>query len=169
MKTAKLSLINIAIIATVCLAGVFVWSVSRNAAFKTTSVTFESASELIVTPVAEKTIVRPIASSAKAVALPALNVIPAPLPIVSPKILTRVIPQYPSIAVDNGIEGTVVLGILVSESGRPDKVEVRTSSGSLDLDRSASDAAKAWTFEPARRGVEAVSSWFEVPVRFKIR
>lgn len=169
MKTAKLSLVNVSIIAVVFLAGVSVWTISRNSAFDRSVTTFESATEIVVAPVAAKTVARPIASPVKAVVLPAPKVTPAPLPVISPRVLTRFFPRYPAAAVEKGIEGTVVLCVLVSESGKADKVEVRSSSGSPDLDRSASSAMGAWIFEPARRGEQAIASWFEMPVTFRIK
>jgi protein TonB len=75
-------------------------------------------------------------------------------------------PKYPEIARRHGYEGLVVLTVLVSDSGNVGKIEMRESSGYGVLDQSASDAVRKWTFIPAKRNGQAVSSWVVVPIRF---
>jgi periplasmic protein TonB len=77
-------------------------------------------------------------------------------------------PEYPLSARRLGLEGTVTLRVLVSPEGLPDAIDIRRSSGSSVLDRSALKAVRAWRFAPARRGDTPVASWVEVPVRFRL-
>jgi protein TonB len=77
-------------------------------------------------------------------------------------------PRYPLIARRNGVEGTVLVKVLVSKEGRAAKVELERSSGSGALDTAALDAVKSWRFTPARRGQENVDMPYVVPVVFKL-
>ena len=77
-------------------------------------------------------------------------------------------PAYPRRARRDGIEGTVMLKVLVTAAGAAGRVEVETSSGSSALDRAALNAVKTWRFVPARRGEESVDAWVRVPVKFRL-
>jgi protein TonB len=77
-------------------------------------------------------------------------------------------PRYPLRARRDGVEGTVMLKVLVTAAGVPGSVEIETSSGSVALDRAAEDAVKSWRFVPARRGDAAVDAWVVVPVVFHL-
>lgn len=90
------------------------------------------------------------------------------LPIIPPAISFSVLPAYPAAALEQGVEGMTVLSIYVGLNGNAEKVEVKTSSGVPEFDRSATNAAAQWKFTPASQGGGAIASWFEVPVRFSI-
>lgn len=77
-------------------------------------------------------------------------------------------PIYPLRARRDGVEGTVMLRVLVTAAGAPGKVEVDVSSGSEALDRAAQDAVRSWRFVPARRGDAAVDAWVVVPLVFRL-
>ncbi len=77
-------------------------------------------------------------------------------------------PAYPRRARRDGIEGTVMLKVLVTAAGAPGQVEIETSSGFDTLDRAALNAVKAWQFVPARRAEEAIDAWVLVPVVFRL-
>ena len=79
------------------------------------------------------------------------------------------LPSYPSAARQQGLEGVVVLGVLVGVDGRAVEIAVKTSSGARALDDAAVDAVTRWRFAPAREGRKAVESWVEVPLRFALR
>jgi TonB family protein len=91
-----------------------------------------------------------------------------PLPILPPKISYKVLPQYPASALQKGLQGTTILSIYIGASGKPENIEVRSSSGISELDKSAVYAVSQWEFNPATQGGRAISSSFEVPVRFVI-
>ena len=77
-------------------------------------------------------------------------------------------PPYPAISRRMREEGKVTLRVLVTPHGTAESVEVKTSSGSVQLDEAASRTVRQWRFVPARRGDTAVQSWVLVPVIFKL-
>lgn len=78
-------------------------------------------------------------------------------------------PQYPAAAKRRNIEGTVMLGVQVSESGQAAHISIHKSSGSELLDFAALEAVSKWRFVPAKINGEAVASSVRVPVIFKLR
>src|SRR5262245_250035 len=78
-------------------------------------------------------------------------------------------PPYPLAARRLGVEGVVMLEVLVRPDGSPAEVHVRTSSGSALLDDSAVETVRSrWRFIPARRGNAAVESRVTFPIRFRL-
>ena len=77
-------------------------------------------------------------------------------------------PNYPAFAKRTGMQGTVILKVLVSRDGTPLKVAIAQSSGHDILDESAIDAVKQWRFVPARAGDSPVEEWVQVPVAFRL-
>jgi periplasmic protein TonB len=77
-------------------------------------------------------------------------------------------PPYPSLARRMGLQGTVLLEVMVGTSGRPSSVQVRTSSSHFILDQAAQKAVERWRFEPAQRfGVPVVAS-IRIPIVFNL-
>ncbi|MFL9865470.1 energy transducer TonB [Paraburkholderia fungorum] len=97
---------------------------------------------------------------------------PAPVaetaPIGNAAYLHNPAPDYPPIAQDQGWEGHVLLRVHVLPNGKPDSVDIRTSSGRKMLDDAALAAVRRWSFVPAKRGDEAVDGWVNVPIDFKL-
>lgn len=77
-------------------------------------------------------------------------------------------PDYPAFAQRQGWEGKVLLRVHVLASGKPDKVEIKQSSGRKTLDESALTAVRNWTFIPSKRGNTAIDGWATVPIEFKL-
>jgi protein TonB len=77
-------------------------------------------------------------------------------------------PEYPAFAQRQGWEGKVLLRVHVLASGKPDKVEIKQSSGRKTLDESALTAVRNWTFIPSKRGNTAIDGWATVPIEFKL-
>ncbi len=75
-------------------------------------------------------------------------------------------PKYPPAARKFGLQGTVLLRVLVSPAGLPEKISILTSSGSPVLDDAAINTVKQWTFVPAHQGDHAVAGSVNVPIRF---
>jgi protein TonB len=78
-------------------------------------------------------------------------------------------PAYPIQALRAGVQGTVLLKVLVDAGGKPMQVAIERSSGSRTLD----DAARrhvlaAWRFHPAMRDGRAIEAWALVPVQFNL-
>jgi periplasmic protein TonB len=78
-------------------------------------------------------------------------------------------PAYPEIAQRRAWEGTVLLKVHVLASGKPDHIEVVSSSGHPPLDEAAQEAVNGWRFIPAKRAAHAVDGWVQVPIEFKLR
>lgn len=77
-------------------------------------------------------------------------------------------PPYPAAARRNGVQGTVMLKVVVTSEGLPARVEVGKSSGSFHLDNAALEAVKAWRFVPARRGTEPIEGIVTFPMVFRL-
>ena len=96
----------------------------------------------------------------------------APAPIAPPRFdaayLNNPPPAYPPQARRRGESGRVVLRVLVAANGLPERVELRTSSGSEILDGAALQAVRRWKFVPARQGDTPVSAWVLVPIHFTL-
>jgi protein TonB len=76
-------------------------------------------------------------------------------------------PPYPEAARSAGIEGTVMLRVLVRSDGGVGVVEVSASSGSATLDESARRTVRErWRFVPARVDGAPIDTWVRVPIQF---
>ncbi|KKA09854.1 energy transducer TonB [Pseudomonas ogarae] len=98
---------------------------------------------------------------------------PAPKPVTPPSAsagyLKNPAPEYPSLAMRRGWEGTVLLRVHVLASGKPGEIQLQKSSGRDQLDDAALAAVKRWSFVPAKQGDVAVDGWVSVPIDFKIK
>ena len=77
-------------------------------------------------------------------------------------------PRYPPLARRRGLEGQTVLRVEVLTSGESGTVAVLSSSGHAVLDDAALAAVRRWKFVPAADIADAVASFVEVPVRFRL-
>mgnify|MGYP005751298895 CR=1 FL=1 len=77
-------------------------------------------------------------------------------------------PKYPASALEEGLEGKVVLEVLVGVDGVPKEVRVKQSTPAGVFDEAAVAAAWQWRFNAGRRGNggEKVEGWVLVPVQF---
>jgi protein TonB len=75
-------------------------------------------------------------------------------------------PPYPRQSRRMGEEGTVIVRVLISVQGSAEKAELRTSSGYDRLDQAALETVQRWRYVPGKRNGEAVTMWFNVPIRF---
>ncbi len=83
--------------------------------------------------------------------------------------LSAAAPPYPRDALRAGIEGTVMLKVLVDIDGRPIAVDIHRSSGSRKLDDAARRFVLAnWRFEPAMQDGRAVQATGIVPIDFNL-
>ena len=83
---------------------------------------------------------------------------------------SNVRPPYPPEALLRGVEGRVVLRVVVGEDGGVQSAAVETSSGDTSLDQSALTTIRyRWHFEPARRAGMPVAMEVRVPIRFRLR
>lgn len=77
--------------------------------------------------------------------------------------------QFPLQALRQRMQGTVLLRVLVDETGKPLAVEIEHGSGHVLLDRSAREQVLHWRFQPAMVDGHAVRAWARVPVDFVLR
>lgn len=78
--------------------------------------------------------------------------------------------QYPIQALRQRMYGTVMLRVLVDETGKPLEVSIARGSGYAVLDRSAREQVLAsWRFKPAMVNGQRVRAWATVPVTFDLR
>lgn len=100
---------------------------------------------------------------------PALPTNPDPLPSTRLEYASAPAPAYPREALLGGIEGTVVLKVLVDVDGKPLSVEIERSSGYRRLDEAARrQVLRKWMFQPAIRDGQAVQVYGMVPVKFSL-
>ena len=85
-----------------------------------------------------------------------------------PTLIREVRPTYTDEARRRGIEGDVILDIVVRADGTVGSVRVTRSLGA-GLDQRAIDAVRQWRFNPARRHGTPVDVAVEVAVEFKLR
>ncbi len=96
---------------------------------------------------------------------------PAPAPVTEtassqPRLVSSPAPEYPAAALRAGLSGEVVLRIDVGADGRPDRIEVASSSRHRALDQAAIRAVRRWRFEPAMRDGVAVPGTVQQSIRF---
>jgi len=85
-----------------------------------------------------------------------------------PKVLKKVEPEYPPLAKMTGVEGVVVLLILINESGVIEEIEVVKSLGNTGCDEAAVNAVKQWHFAPAKRQGQPIAARVTLPVLFNL-
>jgi len=85
-----------------------------------------------------------------------------------PAFLRRVAPLYPDQARRRGLEGRVVLRLVLDERGNLLKVEVVQAAGH-GFEEAAVDAVKRSSFRPAMINGQAVGCIARLPIRFALR
>ena len=119
-------------------------------------------------PVTQRPAAPPVAAAAKPAPPP-----PQPAPSVRTggqaqpaRVIRRVPPTYPTIAIQGRVEGVVRVQVIVGKDGRVKKASA--VSGPALLRRSAVDAVQRWVYSPAILNGEAVESEQPVDVNFKL-
>jgi protein TonB len=123
----------------------------------------EAAPVVPATAAAPSPVAAPAAGNQRPSTAPAPAVV---LPSSSADYLSNPTPPYPRLSRRLGEEGTVIIRVFINTEGRPEKAELRTSSGYTRLDEVALETVKRWRFVPGKRGGEPEAMWFNVPVRF---
>ncbi|TMQ60353.1 MAG: TonB family protein [Candidatus Eisenbacteria bacterium] len=93
--------------------------------------------------------------------LPAFRAVDSP-----PELIDAPKPAYPDWAKDAGVEGRVLLRVLVGTDGHPRKVIV--AGGLRALGEDAVKAVMGWTFHPGLSNGNPVEVWVEVPVLYRL-
>lgn len=76
--------------------------------------------------------------------------------------------KYPELARRTGIEGTIVVRVLIDRQGRAIKTMI-DASDNIALESAASDAVLATTFTPALQNKVPTAVWMQVPVVFRLQ
>jgi TonB family protein len=87
--------------------------------------------------------------------------------VVPPTVITRTDPEYAEPARKAGLEGTVVVSLLIDEQGLPQDVAVVKSLG-MGLDEKATACVLKWRFKPATKDGKPVKIAAHVDVSFKL-
>jgi len=97
-------------------------------------------------------------------------VLGGPLPSATLEYVRATSPRYPSNELRNGVQGTVMLRVLVDVDGTPVSVTVESSSGNRNLDKAAlQHVLKTWRFKPAMQNGQAVQAYGLVPIAFSLQ
>lgn len=86
-----------------------------------------------------------------------------------PPVLVRYVsPKYPDLARQAGIEGTVLLSVLVGEDGKVISARILQSDVTPAMEKNAIQAVKQFLFKPAKQRTVPVKATMMVPIRFKL-
>jgi len=77
-------------------------------------------------------------------------------------------PNYPALARDAGIEGTVAIKVLVDERGKVVSAEVLQSDVTTAMNNAALEAVRKCRFRPAKQRTIAVKAYVMVPFTFQL-
>ncbi len=75
---------------------------------------------------------------------------------------------YPEMARRAGVEGQVIVRVLVGKDGKPKKSVVQYSDSKM-LDKAAKAAVMKQVFTPAIQNGRAITCWVSIPISFKLR
>ncbi len=89
---------------------------------------------------------------------------------VVPAVVSTVHPDVPTLAKRMKVGGTVLLRVLVTESGQTAEVEIlRDTAPRVGLGESAKAAVEKWTWTPAMKDGKKVRTWTTVPIPFVVQ
>jgi TonB family protein len=83
-----------------------------------------------------------------------------------PEVIERVPPTYPEWARKKGVEGTVMVQVLVGKDGLVK--DARVVASIPELDDYAKGADRQWRFRPATSKGQPIAVWVAVPVKFSL-
>jgi TonB family protein len=86
-----------------------------------------------------------------------------------PQPVKTVRPEPPPLARKTHASGTVLLRVLVGETGKAEKVEIlRDTTPKAGLAEVSADAVRSWSWQPAVKDGKRVKTWITVPIPFKL-
>jgi protein TonB len=78
--------------------------------------------------------------------------------------------KFPDLARKAGIEGTVIVGVLIDEKGNPVKTQILKGAGvSIGFEEAAAAAVMSVKWKPAKQRDRAVKVWVSIPIHFALR
>jgi periplasmic protein TonB len=87
---------------------------------------------------------------------------------VAPRPMVQTAIPYPLRAKAQGVEGYVLLSVLISPTGQVERVKVLESQPAGVFEAAAEAGVKSWKFEPAQYQGQAVRVWATQRVRFDL-
>ena len=85
-----------------------------------------------------------------------------------PAPVREVKPEYPEIARQAGVEGLVIVDVLVGTNGRVVEAQIDPRINVLMLNQSALEAARQWVFTPAIQKGQPVMVWMKLPFHYTL-
>lgn len=85
-----------------------------------------------------------------------------------PEVIEQVVPAYPELARAVGIEGRVVVQVVIDSVGMVARADVLSSSGSSLLDAAALEAARGFRFRPGYQLDRPVPVAMAIPFSFRL-
>jgi periplasmic protein TonB len=85
-----------------------------------------------------------------------------------PVAVTEITPEYPEIGREAGVEGLVVVKVLVGKNGRVLDVRLDEKHQVPLLNEAALGAARRWVFTPALANGRPVAVWTAIPFHFRL-
>lgn len=85
-----------------------------------------------------------------------------------PRIVRKMPVSYPASAKRNGVEGKVLVRVLIGTDGRAGKMEVVESEPEGIFDENALKSLIYWQFRPGIKSGKLVATWVNIPLTFKI-
>lgn len=86
----------------------------------------------------------------------------------APVVISRVLPEYPRVAVVGKINGWVIVECIIDKTGHIREAKVLKSSFAA-FDQPAIDAVQKWVFTPGSLHGEPVDTIFDLTVQFTVR
>ena len=87
-----------------------------------------------------------------------------------PAIIKQVKPEYPEMARQAGVEGTVLIAALIDKEGKVREVRVAKESGAnAGFEEAAKKAAWENVYKPAIQNNKPVAIWIYYPVHFRLK
>jgi len=86
----------------------------------------------------------------------------------NPEPTTPIRPTFPDIARKAGIEGRVVVKVLIDKDGKPIKSQILKNPGTDIFDEAATKAVMDATYSPAEQNGKPVKVWMVIPISFKM-
>lgn len=88
---------------------------------------------------------------------------------VQPKAVHKTKPDYPSLAKQAGLEGTVYIRVLLDEDGGVmDAIVFKESGANAGFEDAALNSAREWKFTPAIQNGRPIKIWVTIPFEFKL-
>lgn len=85
-----------------------------------------------------------------------------------PKLISQLQVEYPEIAREAGVDGTVRLRLFINKNGRVEDVIIDKGIPKTGLNEAAIEAVKDTRWKPAQQRDQAVGVWYAFPVRFTL-